>query len=109
METDKLFDDISGFIRESRALLKDGVMMDMKGLDKRVMALCEQALMLPPDVRAEYAGKLQQLMDELTILSRDLEARRDSLAGEIRGISEHKKAHAAYSTVEVSDKKKLEE
>lgn len=109
METEKLFNDIAQFVSESRALLKEGVMMDMKGLDKRVMALCEQALMMPPEVREQYADKLQGLLNDLTILSKDLEARRDALAGEIRGVAEHKKAHTAYSIVEASDKENPEE
>ena len=104
METDKLFDEIAIFVREGRALLKDGVMMDMAGLDKRVMVLCDQALMLPQEVRAQYSGKLQELLDELTQLGKDLEKKRDALARDIRGVSQHKKAHAAYTTAEASDK-----
>ncbi len=104
MKAEQLLEDISLFIGDARAVLKEGVMMDLAGMDKRVLALCEQALLLPAEVRLRHADKLQELLNELTSLGKDLEAQRDALANNIRDIAQYKKAHTAYRVTEASDK-----
>ena len=108
MNPEQLFDDIAQFVAESRALLKKGAVMDLAGLDQRVMLLCEEALLLPQSERVRYAKQLQQLLNDLNALGKELEASRDAVAEEMRNTPQHKKAHVAYRKTEASDKKEEE-
>jgi len=104
VKTEKLFNDIAQFVGESRALLKQGAMMELAGLENRILLLCKEVVVLSPEERTRYAARLQQLMADLTALGEEMAALRDSVAAEIRHLSNYKKANVAYRVVEASDK-----
>lgn len=98
-----LFDDISRFVSDSHALLAQGAIMELKGLDEQVARLCKEMLLLSQDERVRYAEDLQRLLNELNGLGEALTAHRDAMAVEIRNLSQHRKASTAYRTAEVVD------
>jgi hypothetical protein len=106
---EKLFDDISQFVSESRVLLDQGAMMELAGLDQRVNALCEAVLLLSQEERITYANRLQELFGELKTLGEEMVRQRDSMSEMVRQLSDHKKASVAYRTTDHSAHKKTEE
>ena len=102
-ETKALFSGISQFVSESHALLKQGAIMELAGLDERVQQLCMEVVKLSEEERVRCAGDLDRLHAELTELGAALASHRDALAGDMRGLSEHRKANSAYRTAEASD------
>lgn len=102
-DTKALFDDISRFVSESHALLKQGAVMELSGLDERVQHLCKAVAGLSPEESVRYADDLDRLRAELTQLGEALASHRDALAGDMRGLSEHRRANSAYRTAEASD------
>jgi hypothetical protein len=99
-EPQKLFADISSFIKNSRKLLGSGEHIDMAGMDGQVQSLCSQVLELSPDERIKYADALQELYDGLQALGDDMSAQKAELAREIHHLSSHKKASVAYKTAD---------
>jgi len=99
-----LFEDILQFVAQSRELLKNGAMMDLAGLDSRVMLLCEETLLLSQEQRLHYAERLQQLLGELTSLGKEMTVQRNRIEEEMRSLPQHKKATTAYRVAEESDK-----
>lgn len=97
---EKLFNDLDALIRESNALLERGALLELAGLDEQVRTLCEAVMQLSNEERKRYADRFQRLLDELKKLGEALVAHRDILAGEIRGLSEHRKASVAYRSAE---------
>lgn len=106
---EKLFDEIEHFIAESHALLEQGAIMEMAGLDSQVKVLCDQVLALSQDDRVRHAKRLQKLLGDLTVLGNSMVAHRDAMAEEIRNLADHQKANVAYRVVEIGDKPKKDE
>lgn len=90
------FTEMQDFIQESRDKLAAGKDIDMLGLDIKVEALCNMVLDLPQPDRVRYEPKLQHLLEGLNALGNEL---RDKMGG----VSEHKRAHAAYKTADSRD------
>jgi hypothetical protein len=105
MEAEALFNEMSEYVIHSRELLKAGALMELGGLDERVLVLCEEVLMLSEEQRGAYAGRLQQLFTELEALGAELAAQRDAVAQEVQSLPQHKKASVAYRIVNASDRK----
>ncbi len=106
---DELFNGIAQFVSDSQALLLEGGMMEIAGLDDRVRELCEAVLELSQEERVRYADRLQQLLGDLNALGEALVVQRDAVSNELQGLSHHRKANTAYRIVEASDGHKGEE
>jgi hypothetical protein len=104
MNPEKLFNDISKFVSDSRALLQQGTVMELSGLENRILLLCEEVLVLSQEERLIYAKRLQQLMADLAALGEEITAQRDAVAKEIQQLPGHKKANKAYRKPEADDK-----
>lgn len=102
-KTEALFQDISRFVADSHTMLSQGAIMELKGLDEQVARLCKEMLLLSQDERLRYAEDLQRLLNELNGLGEALTKHRDSMAADIRNLSQHRKASTAYRTVEAAD------
>ncbi len=100
---DKLFDDISKFIAESRDLLSRGAVMELDGLDNEVRRLCDAAMQLTPDQRKNYADKLQAMLTGLAALGDEMARQRDATLAEMHGLTEYRKAHVAYTNADATD------
>lgn len=99
-EQQELFKNIAQFVADSKVLIDKGAMVEMAGMDKQVQMLCEKVMELSGEDRIKYADSLKGLMNELSILGKDLTIQRESLANEIRYLSSHKKASVAYKTAD---------
>lgn len=102
---DRLFDEIAGFIDESRKLLAQGAMMELAGMDDQVKKLCEEVTQLSKDDREKYAGRMQELLKGLQALGEEMTSKRDELAKDMRSLTDHQKANVAYRTAEGGRKK----
>ncbi|MFO0389257.1 MAG: hypothetical protein ACK502_06010 [Alphaproteobacteria bacterium] len=100
---EKLFQDVSAFISESRTLLEKGAVMELDGLDAEVRRLCDAVLGLSQEQRIVYADKLQVLMKGLSALGDEMAKQRDAVVSEMRGLNQYRKAHVAYSTADATD------
>lgn len=101
--TQTLLDDVSRFIAESRGLLQSGAILQLAGLDRQVLTLCDAVLRLSQEERVRYADRLQELLGELKCLGDEMVVQRDLIADEIRGMPQHKKASVAYRKTDASD------
>jgi gas vesicle protein len=101
MNPEQLLEEISQFVSDSRDVLKQGAMMELSGLENRVLLMCEQIAVLSQEERDQYADRLRQLMGDLTALSEEIMEQRDKLTDEIRNLPSHHKAHKAYQTTSV--------
>lgn len=101
----KLFDDISAFVAESRQLLSRNQLLELDGLDHNVRQLCEMVLKLSQEERLRHAEQLQRLLKELSSLGEALVERRDALSAELLATADHRKANVAYRTSDNMDKK----
>lgn len=102
-DPEALFNDIAGFIAESRALLKQGAMMELAGLDGRIQILCDEVMRLSGDDRRLYGERLSELLADLTALGEEMAQERQSMANEIRHLAQMKKASVAYRTGDSRD------
>ncbi len=91
-----LLTQITSYIDESRALLAQGSVLELNGLDQRIAKLCDQANMLTGDDRSRYADKLEKLFAELSELGEALAEHRDNVATEMKASGSHQKAASAY-------------
>lgn len=98
---EKLFDDISAFIDDSRKVLDAGGVVQLTGLDERVELLCHAVLQLSDDERVKNATRLKELVQALQALGETIAAERDAVAESLRGLSGHRQASVAYSKAEV--------
>ena len=101
--TEVLFEDITQFVSQSKALLEQGAMLELNDLDEHVRLLCEQVLALTQEDRLRYADKLQVLLQDLKNLGTELAEKRDAVVTEIRSISNHHKANVAYKMADATD------
>ena len=96
----ELFDNIAKFVEDTRNLLSQGKTVEVAGLDQQVQGLCTKVLELSPGECEKYADLLQELLNQLTVLGEDLTIQKEAIAHEIRYLSSHKKASAAYKTAD---------
>lgn len=101
---EKLFNDIAGFIAESRKLLDEGALLELSGLDQQVRALCEEVEKLSDENREQYAGRMQQLFTDLKDLEDAMLKMRDALGEDMRALSDRQKANVAYRTASANKK-----
>ncbi len=103
-EIETLFSKISDYVVESRRLLEQGALLELKGLDDGVHLMCDALMKMSQDQRIRYAGKLQELQAEMQSLGDTIVAMRDSVGSELLATTPHKKASVAYRKGE-TDKK----
>jgi len=102
-DTQRLLDEITLFIEQSRTLMQQDAILEMGGLDAQVGVLCDAVLRLSQEDRVAYAAKLQELLLDLKALGEEMAARRDRIGDEIRGVPQFKKANNAYRKADASD------
>lgn len=102
-KTEELFVNISQFVEESHALLKQGAILEMEGLDECVRVLCEEVIKLSQEERVRYAVDLQKLFLDLKALGETLQEKRDAIAAEISNLSQFRKASVAYRSGDTAD------
>jgi hypothetical protein len=101
--SDKLFGEISRYINDSRAMLEKGRFLELVGLDEQVQLLCEAVLKLSQQEKSIYADKLEQIVKDLDALAEEMHRQKALVAGELSGMSTHRKANIAYQQADATD------
>lgn len=106
LDADKLFDDISKFIADSRAIIAQGDVVKLDDLDGEVKRLCEAVFELSEEERVKYASRMQELLKDLNALGEELTEQRDQVATQLHNMADHRRAHVAYKTADATEDKK---
>lgn len=76
--------------------LENNEPFDMAGFDALVAEVQEKILKLPTNDAASFQGQMGGIIEKLDKLAKALEARRDQVQAEIKGLSRQQAAQAAY-------------
>jgi hypothetical protein len=85
-------------VQAARALLNQGSLIDLSGLEVFVKDLCGSVEELPADQGGAIKSDLIKLIDDLNGLADVITAERDSVASEMKTLSDSKRAASAYGT-----------
>lgn len=99
-ESRRIYNEIRDYIRDAREITERGQFIELEKLNGRVQELCDSVHKLKVEDATKFQDDLQQLMQELSELQHLFVERRDSLADEITGVGQHKKAAKAYKQQE---------
>jgi ABC-type transporter Mla subunit MlaD len=108
-QADQFMAELREYIDHGRMLIAQGRETELKDMGQKAAHLCESALNWSDDIKAQYAGQLNELMIELQVLAAELNARRDQIVSDLQGLSRSKQANVAYRTTEASDNYKNSE
>ncbi|MCI5049089.1 MAG: hypothetical protein MRY32_01980 [Rickettsiales bacterium] len=95
-----LFEDLMGYINESKVILEKGDYLELNGLDNKVAELCEAVHNLTPEESKEYADDLDTMMQELDGLQKLFLEQRDRVGADLKSINQFQQASKAYKTAE---------
>jgi len=70
-------DTLTAFINDCVQSVEDGRIVDLKGLDDQVAALCDSALGLPPQDAAQIQSPMAAMISKVEALEQALRAFRD--------------------------------
>lgn len=101
---EQFFSQLSGQIEESRTLLKEGREIELERLEKGMGALFREAEALAQELNENYPDRFKALLDDLQVLIRELTERRQRVYEEIQGLTQHKRAGAAYRRADSTEK-----
>lgn len=77
-------------------LIGQGQTIDLIGLERHVDQICATITELPPARCASLKPGLIMLIDGLNSLTRKLSDQHENIAGQLQGLSSHRKASSAY-------------
>jgi hypothetical protein len=85
-------------VQAAQTLLSQGSLIDLSGLEKFVEGLCGSIARLPNEQGGAIKPALVKLIDELNDLAEVITAERDSVSGEMKTLSDSKRATSAYGS-----------
>lgn len=85
-------------VQAARTLLSQGSLIDLSGLEIFVQDLCGSVEQLSGNQGSALKPDLIKLIDDLNGLADIIMAERDSVAGEMKTLSDSKRAASAYGT-----------
>ncbi len=91
-------DEAGSAVQAAQTLLRQGSLIDLSGLEKFVEDLCGSVARLPGEQGGTIKPALIKLIDELNDLAEIITAERDSLSGEMKTLSDSKRAASAYGS-----------
>jgi hypothetical protein len=83
-------------VAAAQALTERNEAVDLAGIDDRVEEIIDAVRRLPPSERSRVKPRLVSLMSGLDDLARCIQAARDSIAADLRGLADGQRAAAAY-------------
>lgn len=86
----------NGIVEEAKAKLQAGDEVDLSGLDQLVAEVCQQITQLPEEKAAEFAGRLQELMESLNQIAALLQQQQQQVRQQLEGLNKQKQAARAY-------------
>jgi len=76
---------ITDYVRDCQARVIKGEILDLQGLDRNVMKICDAVAKLPEDEGAALEGSMNGLIESLEVLARLMKEQQDHLTGSGRG------------------------
>ena len=99
---DGLLTAIDAYIDGGMEALARGGQADLSGMEQPAAALLAAAETLTEAQRAAHAPRIQAVLGRLEALKQQLQERRAAVAGELSGVSQAKRAHAAYGAAKTN-------
>lgn len=93
----KRLEEFAGTIAAARALVSDGNLVDLGGIERQAEELCQSIRKLPQDEARRALPPLTAALDELDRLTGDLTAQHRELSEALGRLADHDRASAAYS------------
>jgi hypothetical protein len=69
---------IVDYVRDCQARVTKGEIMDLQGLDKNVIEVCDAITSLPEKDSQELEGQMAQLIESLEVLARTMKEQQDN-------------------------------
>jgi len=85
-------------VRAAQTMLSQGSLVDLSELEKFIKNLCGSVSSLPKGQGKEIKTELVKLIDNLNELASLITAQRDTLSGELKSLSDSKRAVSAYGS-----------
>lgn len=76
----KRLKSIVDYVRDCQARVTKGEIMDLQGLDKNVIDLCNDLATLPEPDALALETQMTQLIDQLEVLARTMKDQQDKIA-----------------------------
>ena len=92
---------IERFVSESVSHAREGVDVDLSGLDEQIEKVTQQLMRLPPEEALGARERLQTLLDQMQSLGQNLHTQQAALRKQINGLNLQKKAHLAYRKTDI--------
>jgi hypothetical protein len=83
-------------VAAAQALTERNEAVDLAGIDGRVEEILDAVRRLPPSERSNLKPRLVSLLSGLNELARRIQAARDAIADDLRGLADGQRAAAAY-------------
>lgn len=96
----RILNDIRTYIHDALEICERGEYIELSGLDTRVQEMCEAIGGMSREQAVEFADDLDIMMQQLEVLQRVFQERRDALGEELNGTSRHQQAAKAYKQSE---------
>lgn len=74
----KRLKSVVDYVRDCQARVTKGEIMDLQGLDKNVIEVCDAIASLPKDDGQALEGQMEQLIDSLEVLARAMKEQQDA-------------------------------
>lgn len=91
-------DEAGSAVQAARTLLSQGSLVDLSGLEKFVEELCGSVAELSSSQGGTIKSALVKLIDELNGLAESITTERDNISGEMKTLSDNKRAASAYGS-----------
>jgi hypothetical protein len=89
-------DQATSAIEAARTLLRQGTIIDLKGLEEHVEHACGMIGNVPPGDRQNTKLRLAGLIDSLNALTDEMTAQHQELSGALKGVGQRRQALSAY-------------
>ncbi|MEE9139576.1 MAG: hypothetical protein V3U18_02245 [Alphaproteobacteria bacterium] len=96
-ELKRRLEQASAVIAAARQTLAEGTLVDLAGLEGEVNDVCGKITELPPEDGGTLKSSLVSLAGDLDLLTEELKAAHEKVAGEIEGTSARQQAAKAYA------------
>ncbi len=93
---DEALRQLDRMVARSRAEMSSGETVDLDALEHKVQEVCGQLTALPADQARLYKSNLLALLDEIALLTGEIEARLETLAFHLGDTAKRRSAVSAY-------------
>lgn len=103
---DALLTEIESTLEDAEAQIRDGYDFDLKGIEQKIAAVCQEVTALPQDKAKGYRPRLETLIAHLEAVEKALKGQQAEVLSKIDEVNLRRKAASAYKTTAASAKDK---